>query len=140
MRRTGRGAQSFSERRGTDSGDQGRAMDVASEIVLRLADPSARSAVLTADALLAIAPVGYDLDPALVTEPATATFDRFDLAVPLDSHVNAMAQFRKTGEPMPWEVAASWDTGDVPPPGADAVWTGAVVVRQGTVNDTIVGM
>jgi hypothetical protein len=115
-------------------------MDAASEIVVRLADPSARAAVLTADALLAIATVGYDLDASLVTEPATGTFDRVDLAVPLDAHVSAMAQFRRTGEPVPWEVAASWDTGAVPPPAADAVWTGAVVVRQATVNDTIVAV
>src|SRR5262245_3215318 len=115
-------------------------MDVVSEIVLRLADPAARPAVFTADALLAIATVAYDLDAGLVTEPATATFDRFDLAVPLDAHVSAMAQFRRTGEPVPWEVAASWDTGVVPPPAADAVWTGAVVVRQGTVDDTIVAV
>lgn len=115
-------------------------MDVASGIVLRLADPAARPAVLTADALLAIATVGYDLDAALVTEPATATFDRFDLAVPLGTRVTAMAQFRRTGEPVPWEVAASWDTGLVPPPAADAVWTGSVVVRQARVADTIVGV
>src|SRR5947207_4382016 len=56
------------------------AMDVASEIVLRLADPVARPSVLTADALLAIGAVAYELDPELVTEPVTATFTRFDLA------------------------------------------------------------
>lgn len=115
-------------------------MDAASETVLRLADPTARSAVLTADALLAIATVGYDLDAGLVTEPATATFDTFDLTVPLAAHVSAMAQFRRTGEAVPWEVVASWDTGVVPPPAADAVWTGTVVVRQGTLDDTIVGV
>lgn len=115
-------------------------MDFASEIVLRLADPSARATVLTADALLAVATVGYDLDPALVTGPATATFDRVDPAVPLDTHVSAMAQFRRTGDAVPWEVTASWDTAVAPPAGADVVWTGAVVVRQGTVDDTIVAV
>ncbi|EOD68318.1 hypothetical protein [Amycolatopsis vancoresmycina] len=113
-------------------------MDVASEIVLRLADPVARPSVLTAEALLAIATVAYELDPALVTEPATATFDRFDLAVPLGARVSALAQFRRTGEPVPWEVSASWDTGQAPPAAADAVWTGAVVVRTARPGGTIV--
>lgn len=113
-------------------------MDTASQIVLRLADPSARQGVLTADALLAVATVAYDLDPTLATTPATAVFDRFDLAVPLGSHVSATAQFRRTGEPIPWEVAANWDTGAVPPPAADAVWVGSVVVRTAIVTDTIV--
>jgi len=113
-------------------------MDVASEIVVRLADPVARASVLTADALLAIAVVAYELDPALVTDPVTATFDRFDLAVPLDTRVSAMAQFRRTGEPVPWEVSASWDTGQAPAVAADAVWAGAVVVRTAVLNDTIV--
>ncbi|UOX91100.1 hypothetical protein MUY14_10935 [Amycolatopsis sp. FBCC-B4732] len=113
-------------------------MDVASEIVLRLADPAARASVLTADALLAIGTVAYELDPALVTEPVTGVFGRFDLAVPLDARVSALAQFRKTGEPVPWEVAASWDTGQVPPVAADAVWSGAVVVRTAVLDGTIV--
>ncbi|WP_370963865.1 hypothetical protein [Amycolatopsis sp. cg9] len=113
-------------------------MDVASEIVLRLADPAARASVLTADALLALGTVAYELDPALVTEPVTAVFDRFDLAVPLDPRVSATAQFRRTGEPVPWEVAASWDTGQAPPVAADAVWTGAVVVRTAVLDGTIV--
>jgi hypothetical protein len=95
-------------------------MDVASEIVLRLADPVARPSVLTAEALLAIGTVAYELDPALVTEPATATFDRFDLAVPLGARVSAPAQFRHTGEPVRREVSASWDTGQAPP---GPLWT-----------------
>ncbi|MCR6485051.1 hypothetical protein M8542_19675 [Amycolatopsis sp. OK19-0408] len=115
-------------------------MDVASEIVVRLADPAARASVLTAEALLAIAAVAYELDPAVVTDPVTATFDRVDLAVPLDSRVSAMAQFRRTGEPVPWEVAASWDTGLAPAAAADAVWTGAVVVRTAVLTDTIVAV
>jgi hypothetical protein len=113
-------------------------MDVASEIVLRLADPVARASVLSADALLAIGSVVYELDPALVTDPVTATFDRMDLAVSLDPRASAMAQFRRTGEPVPWEVAASWETGQAPPAAADAVWTGAVVVRTAVLDDTIV--
>jgi hypothetical protein len=113
-------------------------MDLASEIVVRLADPAARASVLTADALLAIGAVAYELDPAQVSDPVTATFDRFDLAVPLDSRVSAMAQFRRTGEAVPWEVAASWDTGLVPPAAADAVWAGAVVVRTAVLDGTIV--
>jgi hypothetical protein len=115
-------------------------MDVASEIVVRLADPAARASVLTADALLAIGTVAYELDPALVTEPVTATFDRFDLAVSLDPRVSAMAQFRRTGEPVPWEVAASWETGQVPPAAADAVWAGGIVVRTAVLDGTIVGV
>lgn len=115
-------------------------MDTASEIVLRLADPSARPGVLTADALLAVVTVAYDLDPSSVTDPATATFDRFDLGVPLKSQVAAMAQIRKTGEPIPWEVAATWDTGTPPSPAADAVWVGSIVVRAATVTDTIVSV
>jgi hypothetical protein len=113
-------------------------MDVASEIVVRLADPVARASVLTADALLAIGTVAYELDPAVVTDPVTATFERFDLAVPLDSRVSAMAQFRRTGEPLPWEVAASWDTGQAPAVAADAVWAGGIVVRTAVLNGTIV--
>lgn len=127
---------------GNTRGKQGGAnqVDTASEIVLRLADPSARAEVLTADALLAIVTVAYDLDPALVDDQATATFDRFDLAVPLSTRAAATAQFRRTGEPVPWEVSASWDTGAVPPPAADAVWSGGIVVRTATVNDTIVAV
>jgi hypothetical protein len=113
-------------------------MDVASQIVVRLADPVARASVLTSEALLAIAVVAYELDPALVTDPVTATFDRFDLAVPLDPRASGMAQFRRTGEPVPWEVSASWDTGQGPPPAADAVWAGAVVVRTEVLDSTIV--
>ena len=115
-------------------------MDIASEIVLLLADPSARPTVLTADALLAVATAAYDLDPTLITDPVTAVFDRFDIAVPLRSHVCAMAQFRRTGEPVPWEVSATWDTGTPPPPAADAVWTGSVDVRTATVVATNVGV
>lgn len=115
-------------------------MDTASEILLRLADPAARSGLLTPDALLAVGTVAYDLGPAPVTDPASATFDRFDIAVPLRAQVTAMAQIRKTGEPIPWEVAATWDTALPPPPGADAVWAGSIVVRTATVTDTIVGV
>jgi hypothetical protein len=115
-------------------------MDIASETLLRLADPVARAAVLTADALLEIGVVAYELDPALMTEPVTATFDRFDLAVPLGSRVSALAQFRRTGEPVPWEVSASWDTGQVPPVAADAVWAGTVVVRAAVLDGTIVAV
>lgn len=132
-------------RRGQSSGDSegnrgGEDMDVASETVVRLADPVARAAVLTADALLAIAVVAYELDPAVVTEPVTAVFDRFDLAVPLAARASAMAQFRRTGEPVPWEVAASWDTAQVPPVAADAVWAGAVVVRTAVLDGTVVAV
>jgi hypothetical protein len=115
-------------------------MDTASETLLRLADPAARPAVLTPDALLAVVTVAYALDPALVTVPATAVFDRFDLAVPLGSQVRAMAQIRRTGEPVPWEVSATWDTGTPPPPAADAVWAGSIVVRTATVTDTVVAV
>jgi hypothetical protein len=113
-------------------------MDVDSEIVLRLADPAARASVLTADALLAIGSVAYELDTALVTDPVTATFERFDLAVTLDPHASGMAQFRRTGEPVPWEVAASWDTGQAPLAAADAVWAGDIVVRAAVLDGTIV--
>jgi hypothetical protein len=84
--------------------------------------------------------VGYDLDLELATDSATATFDRFDLAVPLDTRVQATAQFRRTGEPIPWEVSACWDTGQPPSPAADAVWTGSIVVRTATANDAIVAV
>jgi len=115
-------------------------LDTASEILLRLADPAARSGILTPDALLAVVMVAYDLGPAPVTDPATATFDRFDIAVPLRPQATAMAQIRKTAEPIPWEVAASWDTTLPPSSAADAVWAGSIVVRTATVTDTIVAV
>jgi hypothetical protein len=115
-------------------------MDGVSEIVLRLADPAARGAVLTPDALLAVAGAGYDLDPSLVTEPATATFERFDLAVPLSPRAALLAQVRRTGEAIPWEVAGSWDLARPPVPGADAVWAGRIVVRTAVLDNTIVAV
>ncbi len=112
-------------------------MDSASETLLRLADPAARAAVLDPATLLALATVCYDLDPAQVGEPVTADYARFDLAVAAEP-VTASARIMRSGDPVPWEVAACWDgpTGAV----ADAVWSGSVVVRVTRSDDTVVGL
>jgi hypothetical protein len=112
-------------------------MDTGSKILLRLADPQARGGVLTPDALLAIATVGYGLDAAVVTEPATAVFERFDVAVPVAARATGQARFSRTGDPVPWELTASWDAAASPAPGADAVWAGAIVARTALVDDTV---
>lgn len=101
----------------------------ADETLLRLADPATRGGVLTSGALLSIATVCWDIDPASVVGDTTAVYDRLDLAVPVGAQVAASGRWGKSSDPLQTEGLATI-TGLVPStPGADAVWTGSVVVR-----------
>ncbi len=105
-------------------------MQAADQTLLQLADPDARPSLLTSDALLAIAQVCYDIDPAVVVGATTAVYDSVDLAVSVTPEVVASARWGRATDPIPAESSASL-TGLVPPtPGADAVWSGSVVVRM----------
>lgn len=115
-------------------------MDRASGLLLRLADPVARVDLLDAQALLAVATVCYEIDPAAVVGATTAVYDRFDVAVPIMPEVVAAARLTRAGEPVPWEVSASVDGVVDPAPGADAVWAGSVVLRTAGGNGTIEGV
>jgi hypothetical protein len=112
-------------------------MQPVDQTLLRLADPTSRPSLLTADGLLAIAQVCYDIDPAVVVGPTTAVYDTMDLAVAITPEVVASARWSRVSDPLPAEAAASL-TGLVPPtPGADAVWSGSVVLRIAGGSGTI---
>lgn len=112
-------------------------MDTIDQVLLRLADPSARPGLLNADALLQLATVCYDIDPATVTGLTTAVYDRVDLAVPLAADTMATARIMRAGDALPWDVTATWDSGRGPTPGADAVVVAQLVVRAAGAGGTI---
>ena len=112
-------------------------MDPADQVLLRLADPAARPTLLDADALLQLAITCYAVDPAAVTGPTTAVYDRFDLAVALPVETSLSARLMRAGDALPWDVAAAWDTGRPPTPGADAVMVGSLAVRTAGVGGLI---
>lgn len=112
-------------------------MNAADQVLLRLADPAARPGLLTSDALLQLATVGWDIDPATVTGPTTAVYDRVDLAVPLAADTTATARIMRAGDALPWDVTAAWDSGRGPTPGADAVLVARLVIRAGGGGGTI---
>jgi hypothetical protein len=112
-------------------------MDDASAVLIRLADPAARVELLDAEALLEIAAVCYAVERGAVVGTTTAVYDRFDVAVPVLPEVVASARISRAGEPVPWDMTASWD-GLVPlAPGADAVWAGSVVLRTARGGGTV---
>jgi hypothetical protein len=105
--------------------------------LLRLADPAARTALLTSDALLQIARASYAIDPAAVVGATSATFETFDLAVALPNRVTIGGHWSRATDPLPVEAGALVD-GLIPPtPAADAVWAGSVVVRIGGGDGTV---
>jgi hypothetical protein len=117
-------------------------VDAVSQTLLRLADPVSRPELLGSESLLAIAALCYDVDSATAVDAATAMFDRFDLAVPIQSELVGSGRMSRTGDPLPWEFSAVLN-GVIPPvPGADAVWAGRIVVRIGTgdglVDDVVI--
>jgi hypothetical protein len=112
-------------------------MDTADRVLLQLADPTTRPEVLDADALLQLAVTCYAVDPTAVTGPTTAVYDRFDLAVASPVETSLSARLMRAGDALPWDVAAAWDTGRPPTPGADAVMTGSLVVRAAGVGGLI---
>jgi hypothetical protein len=112
-------------------------MDAADQILLRLADPAARPGLLTPDALLQLATVCYDIDPATVTGPTTAVYDRVDLAVPLAAGTTATARIMRAGDALPWDITATGDFGRDPAAGADAVLVARLVIRTGGGGGTI---
>lgn len=112
-------------------------MNAADQVLLRLADPAARPALLTSDALLQLATVSYAIDPATVTGPTTAAYDRVELAVPLPADTTATARMMRAGDAMPWDVVATWDSGRDPTPAADAVVVARLAVRTGRAGGTI---
>jgi hypothetical protein len=112
-------------------------MDPSSTLMLRLADPAARAGVLDGEALLAVASVCYDVDPAAVTDPATAVYDRFDVAVPIVPQTAVALRVTRAGDPLPWDVTGSWDGPALPAPGADLVWAGSIVLRTGGGSGTV---
>ncbi|HEX8346003.1 MAG TPA: hypothetical protein VF657_14875 [Actinoplanes sp.] len=104
-------------------------MNAADKVLLRLADPAARAGLLNADALLELATVCYEIDPATVAGPTTAAYDRVDLAVPLAPERSATARAMRAGDAMPWDLLVTWDAGSEPAPGADAVVVAHLAVR-----------
>ena len=112
-------------------------MNAADQVLLRLADPAARPGLLTADALLQLATVCYAIDPATVTGPTTAAYDRVDLAVPVPADTTATARIMRAGDALPWDVVATWDSGRGPAPGADAVLVAQLAVRAARAGGTI---
>jgi hypothetical protein len=112
-------------------------MDAADQALLRLADPAARAGLLDAAALLQIAVVSYVIDPATVTEPTTAVYDRLDLAVPAGSGGTAAARLMRAGDALPWDVSATWDDGRPPAFGADAVMVARLALRADRGGGTI---
>ena len=112
-------------------------MDSSSEQMLRLADPAARSAVLDQAALLAVVSVCYDVDPATVTGPATAIYDRVDVAVPIMPETAVALRVTRAGDALPWDVTGSWYGPALPAPGADLVWAGSIVLRTGGGSGTV---
>jgi hypothetical protein len=112
-------------------------MEPADQALLRLADPAARAGLLDADALLQIAVVSYVIDPATVTEPTTAVYDRLELAVPAGSGGSAVARLMRAGDALPWDVSATWDDGRAPAPGADAVMVARLALRADRGGGTI---
>jgi len=112
-------------------------MQPADQTLLRLADPNARATLLDSAALLAIAQVCYAIDPATVVGPTTAVYNAMDIAVAVTPQVEAYARWSRATDPVPVEASASL-AGLVPAiPGADAVWSGSVVVRTAGGNGTI---
>jgi hypothetical protein len=116
-------------------------MDPSSALMLRLADPAARPGVLDEAALLTVISVCYDVDPATVTGPTTAVYDRVDVAVPVVPTTAVAIRITRAGDALPWDATGSWDGPGPPAPGADLVWVGSVVLRtaggEGTVEDVV---
>lgn len=112
-------------------------MDPSSQLMLRLADPAARAEVLDEAALLAVVSVCFDVDPAAVTGPVTAIYDRFDVAVPIVPETAVALRVTRAGDALPWDVTGSWDGPALPAPGADLVWTGSIVLRTGGGSGTV---
>ena len=106
-------------------------------MLLRLADPQTRGGLLDSEALLAVAAVCYEFDPALAIGPTTAIVDRVDMAVPIMPEMAVSARLMRAGDALPWDVTATWDPALPPVPGADAVLVGSVAVRVGGGAGTI---
>lgn len=111
-------------------------------LLLRLADPSARTGLLGSAALLEVALACYDIDPASVVGDTTAVFDTVDLAVPVNPQASVTGRWWRAADP---EGTQAWATvaGLVPAtPAADAVWAGSVVLRtaggDGVITDAAV--
>ncbi|NMO55173.1 hypothetical protein HH310_28810 [Actinoplanes sp. TBRC 11911] len=112
-------------------------MDAIDSTLLRLADPAARAGLLTDDALLQIATVAYEIDPATVTGPTTAAYDRVDLAVPIARGGTATARLTRAGDALPWDVTLTWDDPSGSAAGADAVLAARLAVRAARAGGTI---
>jgi hypothetical protein len=112
-------------------------MGAVDQALLRLADPRARSQLLTSDALLQLATVCYDIDPATVSGPTTAAYDHVDLAVPLASDTTTTARIMRAGDAMPWDVTATSNSGRGVVPAADAVIVAQLALRAARGGGTI---
>ena len=113
-------------------------MDEVDTTLLRLADPAARPSLLPSDALLQIAVTAYEVDPAVVVGETTAVYDSVDLQVTIPADVSASARWGRATDPLPAEGHAQLSGLVAPQPGADAVWTGSIVLRTGGGLGTIV--
>ncbi|MDM7855863.1 hypothetical protein [Cellulomonas alba] len=104
-------------------------MDDADAALLRLADPAQRASLLGSDDLLQVALASYALDEGSVVGATTAVFDRVDLTVTLVTDVQATYRWGRATDPLATEGTATLSGLAAPQAGADAVWTGSVVVR-----------
>lgn len=107
------------------------------QTLVQLATSSTRGQLLTSDALLAIASTGYDFDPTAVVGDVTATFDTFDVGVSIGATVTGTARWGLPTDPVQHEGSAVL-AGLLPPvSGADAVWSGTVLLHVATGLGTI---
>lgn len=112
-------------------------MDAVDQVLLRLADPTQRSGLLTSEALTQFALVSYDIDPASVTGATTAAYEHVDLAVPLPTTVSTTARIMRAGDAMPWDVTATSGSRATIVPAADAVIVAQLVLRAARGGGTI---
>jgi hypothetical protein len=109
----------------------------ADQTLLRLADPSARDAMLKSAGLLAIAATCYAIDPATVVGETTAAYDRIDLTVTVSPSIDAAGHWGRSSYPLMVEGLASVTGLVAPGRGADAIWADSILVRTAGGNGTI---
>jgi hypothetical protein len=112
-------------------------MDELDAVLLRLADPQERDALLGPEALLQLALVSYDLDAASVAGDVTAVYDRVDLGVPVPSRGSLVAHLSRASDPLPWELSAGWDDPGGVVTGADAVLSATLTLRTSGLAGTV---
>jgi hypothetical protein len=107
------------------------------QTLLQLADPEARSQLLTSQQLLGIASTAYDIDPGLVVGPTTGVYDTVNVAVSVNTVLNGAGRWGKATDALMTDASVTVTGLGLPTPGADAVWVGSIVLRIGSGLGTI---